>query len=207
MKRLFLQRLMLSLLFTSVLLAGSAISIAGMFKYWQIGIYGAIISLLIAALEWPRSKRKKGSTVERRFQRPFAQFVNKLGVLGRNYFFRFLVYLLLCVPCCFTLATLLGGICMILTGAIYFIAAIKGEEWMASGQDTSDQKAVNTIQPPKKPPPRPSAQNNIEERSLEGVTMEIAEEGAGASRAGARPVRPPPRPKGASADVIHDVGT
>ena len=29
----------------------------------------------------------------------------------------------MCIPCCFTLATLLGGICLLCTGAIYFLVS------------------------------------------------------------------------------------
>ncbi|WAR12828.1 CY24A-like protein [Mya arenaria] len=77
-----------------VLFLGGVVGIAGMFKYWQFGIYGVFISLVIAILEWPRSKRKKGNTTERRYQRPFTVIVNKFGVAGKNYFVRFVFYLM-----------------------------------------------------------------------------------------------------------------
>lgn len=176
-----------------VLLLGSVIAVAGMFNRWQLGIYGLIASLFILLIEWPRSKRKKGSTMERQFQRPFTILVDKMGLVGRNYFVRFLVYLLLCIPCCFTLATLLGGICFLCTGAIYLLAAMKGEEWKPTGLDADSEeskKRVKSFHPPKKPPPRQNTREN--EVDTENISMEIVEENTKQARA--KPVRPPPKP-------------
>ncbi|KAL4234336.1 hypothetical protein ACF0H5_005988 [Mactra antiquata] len=148
-------------------------------------------------IEWPRSKRKKGSTVERQFQRPFAIIVNKLGLLGRNYFVRFVAYLLLCIPCCFTLATLMGGLCLVITGAIYLLAAMKGEEWSATGlekPDSSNKKRVKSLHPPKKPPPRQTGQSEEPAVNTDGITMEIVEEASQPAQASARP-RPVPTAK------------
>ncbi|XP_052817817.1 cytochrome b-245 light chain-like [Mya arenaria] len=197
-----------------VLFLGGVVGIAGMFKYWQFGIYGVFISLVIAILEWPRSKRKKGNTTERRYQRPFTVIVNKFGVAGKNYFVRFVFYLILCVPCCFTLSTLLGGICMLLTGFIYFAAAIKGEEWIPAGLEVKDEqgnkKRITSLHPPKKPPPRPATaeEQDISIIGTDSVTMEIVEErptqGAESTRAMVRPTRPTPRPSAAASHVIQD---
>ncbi|XP_045192707.2 cytochrome b-245 light chain-like [Mercenaria mercenaria] len=187
----------------SVLLLGSAVDIAGMFNRWQFGIYGLIASLFILVIEWPRSKRKKGSTVLRRFQRPFTLAVDKLGLLGRNYFIRFIAYLLMCIPCCFTLATLLGGVCLLCTGGIYFLAAIKGEEWAPAGLDEKSQvKRVTSLHPPKKAPPRPNTRD-VESVGTENIDMEIVEE-TGQPTERSKPTRPPPRPMVVSRDGIQD---
>lgn len=187
----------------SVLLLGSVVGIAGMFSRWEIGIFGLIASLLILAIEWPRSKRKKGNTVIRRFQRPFTLVVDKLGIMGRNYFVRFIAYLLLCIPCCFTLATLLGGICLLITGAIYFLAAIKGEEWAPAGlDDKKEVKRVTSLHPPKKPPPRPNTRD-VESVAAENIDMEIVEESKPQSEV-SKPRRPPPRPQVVTREGIQD---
>lgn len=212
-----------------VLLLGSVVGIAGLFNRWQLGIYGLIASLLIIVMEWPRSKRKKGSTMERQFQRPFTVLVDKMGLVGRNYFVRFAAYLLMCIPCCFTLATLLGGLSLLCAGAIYFLAAMKGEEWMPVefvDDEDGTKKRVKSLHPPKKAPPRPNNKDvNVD---TENINMEIVEENTEAARSrptrpppesgitdsaptspqtgATKPTRPPPRPKTSSRDGIQDTG-
>ncbi|KAK3729915.1 hypothetical protein QZH41_018076 [Actinostola sp. cb2023] len=54
------------------------------------------LGLLIFLIEYPRGKRKQGKkTVERMYQRCLTHFVRGLGVFGRNYYMRFVFYLLL----------------------------------------------------------------------------------------------------------------
>ncbi|XP_060583635.1 cytochrome b-245 light chain-like [Ruditapes philippinarum] len=188
----------------SVLFVGSVVGIAGMFNRWQFGIYGLIASLLIVVLEWPRGRRRKGNTILRRFQRPFTLLVDKLGIAGRNYFIRFIAYLLMCIPCCFTLATLLGGICLLCTGAIYFLAAIKGEEWAPAGlEKKSDIKQVNSLHPPKKAPPRLNTRDTGSV-DTENIDMEIVENSRGGASEPSRPRRPPPRPTVVSMEGVQD---
>ncbi|KAL3858881.1 hypothetical protein ACJMK2_009130 [Sinanodonta woodiana] len=161
---------------STVIALGGILGIAGMFENWQFGIYAIIASILIFILEWPRGKRKKGRTMERLLHRPLAVLVNHLGVFGRNYFIRFVLYLILCVPCCFILATVMGGISLFVTSIIYFIAAMKGEEWLAVGLDaeTLDKKRPHSLHPPKKPPPRNN--ENLGDRTVDVRDVTIEEE-------------------------------
>lgn len=219
-----------ALMSSFVLLLGSVLGVAGMFSRWQFGIYGIIASLFMIVIEWPRSRRKMGKTVQRKFQKPFAVFVNKLGIAGSNYFIRFVTYFILGVPCFFILATLLGGICFLITGALYLLAAMKGEEWCPSGlkEDEDSTKRRISIHPPKKPPPHSLQQLN-NEVSTTDVTMEIMEESTkpqkeqssksvvgfstkqGTSKSSitspkqhVKPVRPSPCPKTAAFKGIQD---
>ncbi|XP_046543639.1 cytochrome b-245 light chain-like isoform X2 [Haliotis rubra] len=121
---------------SAVVVLGGIVTLAGKFKNYQFGIYGICVGVLVELLEYPRSKRQKGRTLERRIS----------------------------VPCCFILPTLLGGMCFLITSAIYFVAALKGEEWKAAGLDTespSQQPGPRVLQPPSHPPPRQPIDNSI----------------------------------------------
>ncbi|XP_048253338.1 cytochrome b-245 light chain-like isoform X2 [Haliotis rufescens] len=99
-----------------------------------------------------------------RFQKPLTILVRCGGLVTRNYFIRFVFYLIISVPCCFVLPTLLGGMCYLITSAIYFVAALKGEEWKPAGLDTesqSQQPGPRVLQPPSHPPPRRPIDNSI----------------------------------------------
>lgn len=199
----------------AIMLTGGVLGIAGMFHNWAFGIYSLIAGLFILVFEWPRGKRAKGTTMERQFQWPFTVVVDKFGIVGRNYFIRFVAYLLLCVPCCFILATVLGGVCLLITSIIYFLAAMKGEEWKPAGLDNDpsiNKKRGKSLHPPKKPPPRAMTQeSSAREVTPEAITMEIEEQGASNtqnaapnwSAADKKPTRPPPRPRGAKREGIQ----
>lgn len=130
------------------------------FKYWQCAALSIALALIIMILEYPRSKRKKGNTIERRYQNILATVVDSLGVFGRNYFIRFLILLLFSIPCCFLIATIMGGMSLIIASFIYLLAAMKGEEWKPTksrprapaggGVDLTG----GLPQPPDQPPPR-----------------------------------------------------
>ncbi|XP_067651494.1 cytochrome b-245 light chain-like isoform X1 [Haliotis asinina] len=149
---------------SAVVILGGIVTLAGKFKNYQFGIYGICVGVLVALLEYPRSKRQKGRTLERRFQKPLTILVRCGGLVTRNYFIRFVFYLVISVPCCFILPTLLGGMCFLITSAIYFVAALKGEEWKPAGLDTespSQQPGPRVLQPPSHPPPRRPMDNSI----------------------------------------------
>ncbi|KAK6185835.1 hypothetical protein SNE40_007981 [Patella caerulea] len=140
---------------SAVVVLGGIIAVAGQFKNWQFGVYGIVVGILVFILEYPRGERKNGKCLERKFQRPLTKFVQCGGLLTRNYFVRFVLYLIFTVPCCFILPTLLGGMCFFITSAIYFTAAIKGEEWKPVLEDVTERKQGPTvIEPPRHPPPR-----------------------------------------------------
>ncbi|XP_061162886.1 cytochrome b-245 light chain-like [Saccostrea echinata] len=144
---------------SSVILFGGIIGIAGFFQAWEIGIYAVIASILVFVVEYPRGKRVKGRTVERKFQKPFTRLVNCSGLLGRNYFVRFLFHLVLCAPLCFILATIMGGLSLFVTSMIYLAAAFKGEQWKPVGLEEKPaedltKKDLKSFRQPKKPPPR-----------------------------------------------------
>ncbi|CAH1778606.1 unnamed protein product [Owenia fusiformis] len=140
-----------------IVFVGGITAIAGQFSNWGFGVYAVLAGLLILLLEYPRGKRVKGNTMERKYQIYLTKLVDKLGPVSSNYFVRFVIHLLLCVPCCFILPTVLGGMCLIITSAIYFVAALKGEQWKPVGLKSNKEVAVPTVatsQPPSQPPPR-----------------------------------------------------
>lgn len=143
---------------SSVVLFGGIIGITGFFRAWEIGIYAVVVAVLVFVIEYPRGKRAKGRTTERKFQHPFTRFVNRIGFLGRNYFVRFLFHLILCAPLCFILATIMGGLCLFVTSMIYLVAAFKGEQWSPAGLEEKpvedNKKELKSFRQPKKPPPR-----------------------------------------------------
>ncbi|XP_025114894.1 cytochrome b-245 light chain-like [Pomacea canaliculata] len=139
-----------------VVFLGGVLAVAGQFKYWQFGAYAIAASAFVAILEYPRGKRQTGRTVQRKFQYCFTVVVRTGGLITRNYFVRFILHLLLSVACCFHLSTLLGGICFMITSAIYLMAAFKGEEWtpVEKEKDPEEDNEPNIIPQPRKPPPR-----------------------------------------------------
>ncbi|XP_064640674.1 cytochrome b-245 light chain-like [Lineus longissimus] len=149
----------------AVTLLGGILGVAGLFTRWQIGAYAIPASLLIILLEYPRGQRKKGRTIERRFQKYFANAWVNLGPVTRNYYVRFVIHLVLCIPCFFILPTLLGAVSVFISSIIYFVAAVKGEEWIPVEQVETKSKVnrdQSTIRrPPRRAPPRgpPGASN------------------------------------------------
>ncbi|RUS86909.1 hypothetical protein EGW08_005314 [Elysia chlorotica] len=137
-----------------VTLLGGILAVAGLYDMWQIGIYAIVIGLITLLLEYPRSKRKKGKhDHERRFQYPATVIVAKGGLFTRNYFIRFVFYLVISVPCCFSLQTVLGAVSFIITSFIYLTAGVKGEEWQPI-QPTQAVQGPKVIAEPTRPPPR-----------------------------------------------------
>ncbi|NXW90331.1 CY24A protein, partial [Alopecoenas beccarii] len=119
------------------------------------GAAGALVCLL----EYPRSKRKKGSTMERCGQKYLTAVVKVFGPLTRNYYIRAILHAALAVPAGFLLSTILGTVCLGIASGIYLLAAVRGEEWRPIEQKPRERPHVgDTIkQPPSNPPPRPPA--------------------------------------------------
>ncbi|XP_072729086.1 cytochrome b-245 light chain isoform X2 [Mycteria americana] len=114
-----------------IMLTGGIVAVAGQFKGWYFAAYAIVAGVLVCLLEYPRSKRKKGSTMER----------------------------CLAVPAGFLLSTILGTVCLGIASGIYLLAAVRGEEWRPIEQKPRERPHVgDTIkQPPSNPPPRPPA--------------------------------------------------
>ncbi|NXF83712.1 CY24A protein, partial [Sclerurus mexicanus] len=115
--------------------------------------------VLVCLLEYPRSKRKKGSTMERCGQKYMTAVVKLFGPLTRNYYIRAILHAALAVPAGFLLSTILGTVCLGIASGIYLLAAVRGEEWTPIEQKPRERPQVGgTIkQPPSNPPPRPPA--------------------------------------------------
>ncbi|NXA78847.1 CY24A protein, partial [Thryothorus ludovicianus] len=113
--------------------------------------------VLVCLLEYPRSKRKKGSTMERCGQKYLTAVVKLFGPLTRNYYIRAVLHAALAVPAGFLLSTILGTVCLGIASGIYLLAAVRGEEWRPIEQKPRERPQVGgTIkQPPSNPPPRP----------------------------------------------------
>ncbi|CAI5782356.1 cytochrome b-245 light chain [Podarcis lilfordi] len=115
-----------------ILVTGGIVAVAGQFKNWQFAAYSIAAGVFICLLEYPRGKRKKGSTMER----------------------------CLAVPAAFLLATILGTVCLAIASGIYLLAAIRGEEWrpIEVRQREALQIGATIKHPPTNPPPRPPAE-------------------------------------------------
>uniref|UniRef100_A0A8C5PNY5 Cytochrome b-245 light chain n=1 Tax=Leptobrachium leishanense TaxID=445787 RepID=A0A8C5PNY5_9ANUR len=140
-----------------IYLAGGIVAVAGQFKNWEFGAYGIAAGVFVSLLEYPRSKRKKGSTMERCGQSYFTPVVKAFGPLTRNYYVRSILHAGLAVPGGFLLATILGTVCLGIASIIYLLAAIRGEEWRPIEKKPETQPRITeTIKrPPENPPPRP----------------------------------------------------
>lgn len=143
-----------------VLITGGIVATAGRFTQWYFGAYSIAAGVLICLLEYPRGKRKKGSTMERCGQKYLTSVVKLFGPLTRNYYVRAALHFLLSVPAGFLLATILGTVCLAIASVIYLLAAIRGEQWTPIEPKPKERPQVGgTIkQPPTNPPPRPPAE-------------------------------------------------
>ncbi|PKK17367.1 cytochrome b-245 light chain [Columba livia] len=121
-----------------IMLTGGIVAVAGQFKGWYFAAYAIAAGVLVCLLEYPRSKRKKGSTMERCGQKYLTAVVKVFGPLTRNYYIRAILHAALAVPAGFLLSTILGTVCLGIASGIYLVG------------DTIKQ-------PPSNPPPRPPA--------------------------------------------------
>uniref|UniRef100_A0A8C9YIF9 Cytochrome b-245 light chain n=1 Tax=Sander lucioperca TaxID=283035 RepID=A0A8C9YIF9_SANLU len=142
-----------------ILLTGGIVGVAGQFRGWPFAAY--IISaagVFVCLLEYPRSKRAKGTSVERTGQYCFTVCVKSFGPLTRNYYVRAFLHAAICVPGGFMLATVLGCVCLGIASLIYLAAAIRGEHWepvLPQKETTRKTDPVSVRNPPEMPPPRP----------------------------------------------------
>lgn len=116
--------------------------------------------VFVCLLEYPRGKRRKGSTMERCGQKYMTKVLKVFGPLTRNYYIRAFLHLGLSVPAGFLLATILGTACLAIASSIYLLAAVRGEQWVPIEPKPKERPQVGgTIkQPPSNPPPRPPAE-------------------------------------------------
>ncbi|NXO93150.1 CY24A protein, partial [Certhia brachydactyla] len=121
------------------------------------GLYPSAAGVLVCLLEYPRSKRKKGSTMETAGQKYLTAVVKLFGPLTRNYYIRAVLHAALAVPAGFLLSTILGTVCLGIASGIYLLAAVRGEEWRPIEQKPRERPQVGGTfkQPPSNPPPRP----------------------------------------------------
>jgi len=127
----------------------------------------------VLLIEWPRGKRNKGSTEERRFQAVLSFVVDHLGPITKNYYVRVFILILAGVPGCFLLPTLLGAICLLLSSIIYFVAALKGESWKPiAAQRKQHEPARDIPSIPQRPPPRKGNANVAFDADMSCVTVE-----------------------------------
>ncbi|XP_042825383.1 cytochrome b-245 light chain isoform X4 [Panthera tigris] len=145
-----------------ILITGGIVATAGQFTSWWFGAYSIVAGVFICLLEYPRGKRRKGSTMERCGQKYLTKVVKVLGPLSRNYYIRAVLHLGLSVPAGFLLATILGTACLAIASSIYLLAAFHGEQWTPIEPQPKPKERPQvggTIkQPPSNPPPRPPAE-------------------------------------------------
>ncbi|KAH1181579.1 cytochrome b-245 light chain [Mauremys mutica] len=144
-----------------ILVTGGIVAVAAQFKGWPFAAYAIAAGVFVCLLEYPRGKRKKGSTMERCGQKYLTAVVKVFGPITRNYYVRAILHAALAVPAGFLLSTILGTACLGIASAIYLLAALRGEEWNPIEQKPQERPPVGggTIkQPPTMPPPRPPAE-------------------------------------------------
>ncbi|XP_044767206.1 cytochrome b-245 light chain isoform X2 [Neomonachus schauinslandi] len=144
----------------AVLIMGGIVATAGQFTKWYFGVYSIGAGVFVCLLEYPRGKRRKGSTMERCGQKYMTKVLKVFGPLTRNYYIRAFLHLGLSVPAGFLLATILGTACLAIASSIYLLAAVRGEQWIPIEPKPKERPQVGgTIkQPPSNPPPRPPAE-------------------------------------------------
>ncbi|XP_065126109.2 cytochrome b-245 light chain [Paramisgurnus dabryanus] len=140
-----------------IYLTGGVVGVAGQFRGWQYAAFGIAAGVFVCLLEYPRSKRSKGTSVERTGQYCFTVCVKAFGPLTSNYYIRALLHAALCVPGGFMLATVLGCVCLGIASLIYLSAAIHGEHWEPILHQKEPPKRIGESikEPPQNPPPRP----------------------------------------------------
>lgn len=139
-------------LFTGYTLAiFSILTIIYQFPLWQIAVYGLILSIVIILLEYPRSGRIVKKSRPRAFQKFPSILVSKLGLIGRNYFIRFVAYILLSLPLLFLIGTITPALSLVIGAIVYGLAALYQEQWIPV---ETKKETEETIPMPTRPPPR-----------------------------------------------------
>uniref|UniRef100_A0A8D0BI24 Cytochrome b-245 light chain n=1 Tax=Salvator merianae TaxID=96440 RepID=A0A8D0BI24_SALMN len=140
-----------------ILVTGGIVAVSGQFKNWEFAAYAIAAGVFVCLLEYPRGKRKQGSTLQRCGQKYLTAVVKLFGPLTRNYYVRAILHASLAVPAGFLLATILGTVCLAIASGIYLLAAARGEEWRPiESRPRERPPGGSTIRhPPTNPPPRP----------------------------------------------------
>ncbi|XP_036896084.1 cytochrome b-245 light chain isoform X2 [Sturnira hondurensis] len=107
-----------------ILITGGIVATAGQFTLWYFGAYSIAAGVFVCLLEYPRGKRRKGSTMERCGQKYMTKVLKLFGPLSRNYYFRAFLHLGLSVPAGFLLATILGTACLAIASGIYLLPSV-----------------------------------------------------------------------------------
>ncbi|XP_057170612.1 cytochrome b-245 light chain isoform X1 [Ursus arctos] len=107
-----------------ILVMGGIVATAGQFTKWYFGAYSIGAGVFVCLLEYPRGKRRKGSTMERCGQKYMTRVVKVFGPLTRNYYVRAFLHLALSVPAGFLLATILGTACLAIASCIYLLVSV-----------------------------------------------------------------------------------
>jgi len=143
-----------------LMLIGGAIGVAGSLvddlDYWlEIGVYAIILGFLILLIEYPRSKKKKGRSLERRYQQHISKATSWCGILNK-YLVRCCLYFLFSIPAILILPTFLGGITVITSCGIYLKAHLSGESFVAIEKQNTEKTQIlqGVTTTPSKPPPR-----------------------------------------------------
>eukprot|EP00040_Diaphanoeca_grandis_P039305 m.258722 g.258722 ORF g.258722 m.258722 type:complete len:293 (-) comp36944_c0_seq1:242-1120(-) len=151
------------------------------------------LGLVIVVLEWPRGARKSGRTMPRAYQEKITPFLAKLGIVWSNLLFRAIFYVLVAITGFLELATIIGGLVMMLSSFVYILAAFKKETWKPLIESSRRAKKGQIIAAPTSAPPRrPNAKQGIvkndtfEARSTPKAQPRIIPSPA--------PSRPPPKP-------------
>ncbi|GCC27705.1 cytochrome b-245 light chain [Chiloscyllium punctatum] len=144
-----------------ILLIGGVVGVAGQFRDWEFAAYGVAAGVFVILLEYPRGKRRKGTTMERPGQWFLAAVVKLFGPLTRNYYVRAILHACLAVPGGFILPTVLGTVNLGIASLIYLLAAFRKEEWrpIQAAQTQKGHVGKSIHQPPTNPPPRPPAEH------------------------------------------------
>ncbi|XP_011783399.1 PREDICTED: cytochrome b-245 light chain isoform X2 [Colobus angolensis palliatus] len=161
-----------------ILITGGIVATAGRFTQWYFGAYSIVAGVFVCLLEYPRGKRKKGSTMERWGQKYMTSVVKLFGPLTRNYYVRAVLHLLLSVPAGFLLATILGTACLAIASGIYLrpCAVSSGHRSSPSPGSARRSEAPSSSRPPtprRGPRPRPARSPARRRRRRRGDPREV----------------------------------
>jgi hypothetical protein len=103
------------------------------------------------------------------YQHALTPWVQKLPCIT-NFFFRFVLYIMMSIPCFFELPCLVGAICLALGGMIYFVASLKRESWEPL-MPPRERKlgGGTTVHAPTRAPPRLPSASDMELKEVKEV--------------------------------------
>ncbi|XP_062355913.1 cytochrome b-245 light chain isoform X2 [Cinclus cinclus] len=136
-----------------ILLTGGIVAVAGQFKGWYFAAYSIAAGVLVCLLEYPRSKRKKGSTMERCGQKYLTAVVKLFGPLTRNYYIRAILHAALAVPAGFLLSTILGTVCLGIASGIYLLFEVRSGDPLSRSPRSGHKWGAPSSSPPATPHP------------------------------------------------------